>query len=233
MLFLHRGVAARSPTDPWVLAYTARSTVFPKETSPRFDGVFSCHRPASTPDAADTLEKSKQKWRYRTATTNRRLGGGAQGSAKAALAGRALARCSFSAPIAPSADKRSSRLSNFRTGSVPQKRCPLAVGIPRAVRADGVRRGYATRPYLANERCQRNSPRICLRRADSAGSLASLRRRHRFDRHCITELKPSFHGKPQTNGRERLGSRYGPLHQGWRRKMTFLSARKRSIRFGG
>jgi hypothetical protein len=86
----------------------------------------------------------------------------------------------------------------------------------REGRRDGVGRSYATRPYLGDEGCQRDSPRICLRRADSAGSLASLRRRHRFNRHCITvTLKPAPHAKPQPNGRERLGSRYGPVHRGW------------------
>jgi hypothetical protein len=79
----------------------------------------------------------------------------------------------------------------------------------REGRRDGIGRSYATRPYLGNERCQRDSPRICLRRADSAGSLASLRRRHRFDRHCITvTLKPASHGKG-------WGPGTGPVHRGW------------------
>jgi hypothetical protein len=147
----------------------------------------------------------------------RRFGAGAQGPPKAALAGIALARCPFCAPIAPSADKQSSRLSNFRTGAVPQKRCPLAVGIPRAVRAG---RSYATRPYLGNERCQRDSPRICLRRANPAGSFASLRRRHSFDRHCITVTQSNRQptGNPSLTEGKGWGPRTGPVHRGWRRK---------------
>jgi hypothetical protein len=51
---------------------------------------------------------------------------------------------------------------------------------------DGIRRGYAARPYLSNDRGERGSARICFRRGYPTGSLASLRRCHCFDRHYIT-----------------------------------------------
>ena len=57
---------------------------------------------------------------------------------------------------------------------------------------DGIWRGYAARPYLGNYRSECGSPRIRLRRANSAGSLTSLRRQPRLDCHFITmtEIKP-------------------------------------------
>ena len=102
-------------------------------------------------------------------------------------------------------------------------------------RRDGIRLGYAARPYFGNDRCECSSPRICLRRAYPPGSLAGLWRGHCFaSSHGTTlTIKPTANGKPQPNGRERLGSRYRwPFHResvmeapgiSIPRKMTLLS----------
>jgi len=53
-------------------------------------------------------------------------------------------------------------------------------------RGDSVWRGYAARQYLGNHWREHGSPRISLRYAYPAGSLASLRRCNRFDCHFVT-----------------------------------------------
>ena len=111
---------------------SCRSTVFlPLKLHPASAGFFFCHHPAWVLDGADT---KMPRWKI-VIRRIRAWGPALKAYQKAAIAGRGLARYSFCARTAPSADKRSSRMSNFRTGVVPQKRCPLAVGMPRAVKA--------------------------------------------------------------------------------------------------
>jgi hypothetical protein len=86
-------------------------------------------------------------------------------------------------------------------------------------RGDGIRLIDAARPYLGNHRSKRGGPRICLRCAYPAGSLAGLRRCHRFDCHLITLT--GLASRPPGNPSPGEGQGLGPsVQDSFIREMT-------------
>jgi hypothetical protein len=102
----------------------------PHRTSPRFDGAFCPARYARARFRVCRELGKVSQCRLQPGAAQQCFS--APGLAMVAIAGQWH---SIWEPKVPAADSRSSRSRMLRTGPAVQKRCPRAVGMPRAVRA--------------------------------------------------------------------------------------------------